>query len=927
VVEKPIQTILGREAELSRLAAFLDAVSERPAALVLEGEAGIGKTTLWLEGVATARVRSYTVLSSRPADSEARLSLAALSDLMEGVLDDVLADLPAPQRHALEVALLRAEEDDVVDQRTISIAFLGALRILSATAPVLLAIDDVQWLDVSSARVLAFAIRRLRTEPLGLLMTFRASEPGALPFPVEVFSELESERVAMGSLSVGALHSIIASRLGIVLPRRDVDRVHAGCAGNPFYALEIARALGNNRPPGPGEPMRLSSDLQQILATRITALPSASRRALLATAALSNPTRQLVAQIISPQSEATCAIEDALEAGVLEDDGQRLRFTHPLLGSIAYSLAWSEERRRMHRLLGSIVDQPEERARHLALASPGADAEVASALDVAARASRARGAPDAAAELAELAEHLTPEEDVEALGSRAIRAGMYYREAGDPTRARTSLERAIDCLPQGHERASALLLLGYIVMDAWSPADSIPILERAREEAGNDPDLLCDVEQGLAWVMYSSGDCAPAASHAWKAMALAELGSDPMMMYEAIGTVAFQESRLGAGIRTDLFDRAPDLPGDADHARTIRGSRWILGVLHLWAGNLETARSVLEEELAGATARGDQNYLIDVVPYLAEVELRSGDWNAAGRHADDAWAAAAMSPPPSPIGPAAEARVLVDAHLGRVDAVRARTREGVEHADRIGARRWALSMLGMLGFLELSLGDAAEAHRRLGPLIQTARECGIGEPALMPFLPDDVEALVLLGELDEAEAVLLPFERKARALDRAWAMAAAARCRGLICGARGDIPAALSYLDRASDEHVRVGQPFEFGRTLLVKGNVQRRGKQKAQARVFLEEALSIFDGLGAVQWSRKTGAALDRLGRRPASVVELTPTEDRVATLVATGMTNKEVAAALFMAERTVEWNLSKVFRKLQVRSRTELARALPPQ
>jgi DNA-binding CsgD family transcriptional regulator len=920
-----MQTIVSREAELSRLAAFLDALSQRPVAFLLEGEAGIGKTTLWLEGVATARARSYTVLSSRPAESEARLSLAALSDLMDGVLDDVLADLAPPQRHALEVALLRAEEDNVVDQRTISIAFLGALRILSAAAPVLLAIDDVQWLDNSSARVLAFAMRRLRSEPLGLLMTFRAGESGTLPFSGEVLSELESERVSLGSLPVGALHSIIATHLGIVLPKRDVDRVHADCAGNPFYALEIARAFEKGRPPRPGEPIRLSSDLQPILATRISALPVASRRALLATAALSNPTRQLVAQTISPQSMAPRAIEDALEAGVLEDDEQRLRFAHPLLGSIAYSLASSEERREMHRLLGAIVDSPEERARHLALASSGPDADVASVLDVAARASRARGAPDAAAELAELAEQMTPQDTIDVAGRRAIRTGMYYREAGDPTRARTSLERAIGRLPHGHERASALLLLGYIVMDTWSPTDSIPILERARAEAGDDPDLLCDVEQGLAWVMYSTGDCALAASHAQEAMTLAQRGSDPVMMYEALGTLAFQESRLGDGIRIDLFDGAPDVPDDAEHSRTIRSSRWILGVLHLWAGDLQTARSVLEEELAGAIARGDQNYLIDVVPYLAEVELRSGDWSAAQRHADDAWEAAAMSPPPSPIGPAAEARVLVNAHLGRVEAVRTGTREGVAHADRIGARRWALSLLGILGFLELSLGDAAEAHRRLGPLIEAAGEYGIGEPALMPFLPDEVEALVLLGEVDGAEAILLPFERKAGALDRAWAMAAAARCRGLISGARGDIPAALSHLERASNEHERVGQPFEHGRTLLVKGDVQRRGKQKAPARASLEQSLSIFDGLGAVQWSKRAGAALDRLGRRPSSFAELTPTEDRVATLVATGMTNKEVAAALFMSERTVEWNLSKVFRKLQVRSRTELARALP--
>ena len=201
---------------------------------------------------------------------------------------------------------------------------------------------------------------------------------------------------------------------------------------------------------------------------------------------------------------------------------------------------------------------------------------------------------------------------------------------------------------------------------------------------------------------------------------------------------------------------------------------------------------------------------------------------------------------------------------------------------------------------------------------------GVREPAYFRIVPDEVEALVALGRLDEAEALLAPFEDAGRNLDRAWAMATGARCRALVFAARGDLQGASAAADEAVRHHDRLPLPFELGRTLLVRGAVQRRAKRKREARDTLTQALEIFEGLGAAAWAERTRAELARIGGRAASSVDLTPTEARVAELVAAGGTNREVADALFVSVHTVEANLKRIYRKLGIRSRTELASTL---
>ena len=258
---------------------------------------------------------------------------------------------------------------------------------------------------------------------------------------------------------------------------------------------------------------------------------------------------------------------------------------------------------------------------------------------------------------------------------------------------------------------------------------------------------------------------------------------------------------------------------------------------------------------------------------------------------------------------------LVEAHLGRADSARLEAGEGMRVAEEAGEILLLIPNLSVLGFLELSLDRPAEADAYLSRALELEQTMGVREPAYFRVVPDEVEALVALGRLDQAEALLAPFEEAGKNLRRAWTIATGARCRALVLAARGDLAGASAAADEAVRVHDDLPLPFELGRTLLVRGAVERRARRKREAR----------DTLTAL-WADKTRAELARIGGRAPSLLALTPTEDKVAALVASGSTNREVAEALFVSVHTVEANLKRIYRKLGIRSRTELASKFPP-
>jgi DNA-binding CsgD family transcriptional regulator len=914
------QGILGREAEVAEITRFIESVEGGPSAFLLDGAAGIGKTTLWNAGVNFAREAGHQVLSSRAAESEARLSYAALGDLLEVELPE----LPVPQQRALDAALLRDEiEGAPPDQRAVSLATLAVLRALAASGPVIIAIDDIQWLDAASVRVLSFAARRLGDEPIRILVAMRSGFGGD-PLGLGRITGSGLHRLRVGPLGEETMIRLLRDHIGEDLAHPILRRLHTVSHGNPFFALEIARALANQTVrPEPGEPLPVPEDLHELLGARLGALPSSAAEAMLVVAAATRPTVDLVLAATPRRDRALAGISDAEEADIVERTGDRIEFTHPLLGSTVYAAASTETRLSLHRRLAKVVLDPEEGARHLALATRGADGNVAEALDAAARHAAGRGAPDAAADLAELARKITPPEDAAGILGRGIQAAVYHFEAGDAARSFALLEEAIANEKSGPDRARILFQLAAI---SWLDLPRVEALcEQALEEAGGEPTLSAAILEHLAWVGIYRGELADAAKHAKASTEHARGIADLTIRGDSLSTFGMVEFLLGRPSEGSMHEalRLQDLAMTEERGGGATGytpSRACYGLQLLWAGHLDASRDVLREELTRFEDQG--RYLVrdELLTYLAEVECRAGNWDLASRHAEEAYEIDVESGRVLGRGHTLFPKALVEAHRGQVDAARRDAEEGLrlcmQNEDLLDASCHG----AVLGFLELSLSDPAAAIERLEPVLWFLEAMGSPEPGVIPCVPDAIEAFIALGELDRAEELLVAHAMKGRAVDRPWALATAARCRGLLAASRGDQPTSMAAFEEAMEHHVRLDMPFELGRSLLALGEAQRRFKQRRAAGGSLRAALETFERVGAPLWAEKARADLARIGGQAAEPGALTPTEQRVAELVAEGRTNREVADSLFVSVKTVEANLSRIFQKLGIRSRREL-------
>ena len=920
--------VVGRDREMAAVAAFLDAVGSGSAGLVLEGAAGIGKTTVWAAGAALAAGRGYTVLSCRPAESEARLSFAALGDLLGGVLEEAVAGLPPPQRRALEVALLLADPGgSPPEQRAVCVAFLSVLRRLSAAGPVVVAVDDLPWLDVPSAAAVEFAVRRLGEARAGLLASARIEGGGrALPAAGTGLPAERVTRLRVGPLPLGAFESAVRASAGAGLSRLTIRRLFDASGGNPFYGLELARALQRaGAEPAPGEPLPVPGDLRGVLGARLAALPAGARDVLLVAACLRSPTAAMLEQAGGPAAPAS--LQAAADQGVVEVEGGRVRFTHPLLASAVYSGTPPGRRREAHRRLGELAPTVEERARHLALSAGGPDENVAAALDQAAQAAAARGAPEVAAELAELAAALTPQDRLSARWRRRSEAGGYLFRAGDTARARRDLEALVAEMPAGRDRAEALLVLAEILWHDVGEPVATQMLEQALGEASASRVLQARIHISLARI---SSDMSETARHAEAGLALAEQLGDPGLAGEALLQKLAADFWAGRGLAVELVERAMELEREARPARVEDRAALALGWCLQVADRFDEARHWFEQALRAAREEGDDSSLPSVLAHLAELECCAGNWPTAERYAAQSWEAGEHVEHRLWGTERRYVRALIDAHLGRVEAARAEAKKGLSVATTAQDPWFVMLLSGVLGFAELTGGNLEQAEASLARAVDLSDRIGLREPVFRVHA-NHIEAVIGLGDLDRAETPLSQLDEWGRATARPWTLATAARCRALLLAARGDADGAVQALEQALRHHQDLAMPFELGRTLLVIGQVQRRAKRKKIAKEHLQRALGIFESLPAPPWAGRARAELSRLGLRPSAPLALTATEERVAALAASGHTNRQVAAALFLSPRTVEDNLARIYRKLGISSRAELgaamARAQPPR
>jgi DNA-binding CsgD family transcriptional regulator len=899
--------IVGRDVELTSLDRFLASSEEGLAALVLEGPPGIGKSTLWLAAVERARALGHLVLATRPAEADSELAHAGLGDLLEHVLDDVLPFLPRPRRRALELALLLEEGPAVeVDPRAIATGVRSALELLSADEPVVVAVDDVQWLDAASAAALAFALHRLEAAPVRLVLARRTGERTAPTRLEHALGDRLVERIAVGPMSVGALHRFLRGRLDHALARQTLLRVHEQAGGNPFFALELARRLGRDF--DPLEPLPVPGSLDELVGDRIARLPRKTRDALALTAALGSPSEQMLRRA----GVTMDVLRPALRSQVVERDGDTIRFTHPLLSSLAYR-GLDEEGRVVHGLAARVALDPLARARHLALSKAVPDARTARSIDAAARLAIERGAAALGAELSEQAVRLTPERAVEARRRRTLASARAHLMAGEWTRARSIATVMRDEAAHGRWRAEALLLLAEIEIDDLA----VPILDEALAEAAGHPDLQARIHSQRAAASRFRRGFADARRDAYVALALADELDDDALRFEALTIVAWLSISVGTdGAEVARMRTIAESRGDESMLRTVEEFEvQMIGR----AGPLDQARVAFKTAIA-RWHEVDELSTSSLMWNLAWVELWSGHWRVAAELAEGARDISLQYGLEKNQDYIPTAWVAL--HRGQFELACSEADRGLELCERqIGFDPPLLRAVG--GIVASWSGDPAGGVELLAVAESQADRLGWREPTQRPWTAEYVEALLALGRIPEAVGVLERWSSDTARLGRPRIEAHVTRCRGLVAAAGGATDEAANLLDEAARRHEKDGEPFARARALLALGTVRRRQLRKRAAREAFEAALAGFEQLGSPPWVERARAELGQIGGRSRET-GLTPAERRVAVLVAAGHTNREVAAELFLGERTVAGHLTRVYAKLGVRSRTELARAL---
>jgi AAA ATPase-like protein len=809
--------LVGREEELGAILRLLDAPEDLPGAAVLPGEAGIGKTTLWLAGIDAAAARGYRILSSRPSEAETQFAFAGLADLLDNAAGDILPELPPIQQRALEAALLLGELEIQADDRAVAAAFLGALRLLAADSPLCLAVDDIQWLDAASLAALRYALARLEHEPAAALLAVRGDVPAWLRRAVP---EERLRTVDVGGLSVGAIQELLRARLDATFPRPTLIRLWETSGGNPFFALEFASALQRRGGAlAPGEELPVPSDLDELLYARLDGLSAAALDAARTVAALADPTAPLVESAVGRRADAGLA--ETFAAQILELDGERLRFSHPLLGSAVAARQTPSRRRSLHARLAKIVPIAEERARHLALATAEPSGEIALILEEAARSAHARGAPVAAAELAEQALRLTPLANVEDARRRLLIAADRHHLAGDSERAIGLLAEARAEAAPGVERAAVLAQLADVQA---GPREAVALCQQALAEAEGNDALEARIRLRLADLMAWGEGLERGVAHAELAARAASRTDDVALRCHALAAHVEWHFRAGRGIPSAEMDEALALERTLREGANVDGPTGTLGWLLVWSADDVPARRLLLELLDGLEAHTDPRSEVWVLWHLGFLDWRAGNWREAERYAAQSMELLTQLGRlmPSDEFPAA----IIAAHRGRIDEARVRATGAIARAETEGIQIGQSGHSWVLGFIELSLGNANGALAYLRRSYEL-RNAFMLEPAQRLELGDLLEALIAAGELDEAGEVLATWQERADALDRAWALAILARSRGLLLAARGDLKGAFASFERALAEHGRSTDPFHHARTLLALGRTQRRAKRR----------------------------------------------------------------------------------------------------
>ncbi len=907
-------------AEMRSVTSFLTAAGTQPSCLVIEGELGIGKTTLWLAAIDRARERGFQVLSAQTGQAESMLAYAAAADLMADVDAAAMEQLPEVQRVALDRVLLRTDPGSLpTNHRVVGTALLSIVEGLARTRSVLLAIDDVQWLDPSSRAVVAFVARRL-TGRIGVVFTEQSNSGLAASTSwLRMRAPDGIDRIRLRPLILGELRELLDEKLSRTFSRPTMTQIAELSGGNPYFALELARTIADEPP---DSDVALPATLAEVVRNRIGRLDNDAREMLLAAACAAQPTVDLLARATgNPVKRTVELLEESESHDIVRIDGNRVRFSHALLSKGIYVDANPSRRRAMHRVLADVEMLPELKARHLALATACADPATLRALDEAAAAAGARGAPIAAAELIESAIRLGGDTQ-----SRRLQAAEHYYHAGDNKKALALLEPTIGQLTPGSHRATALKLLAKILISDGRFEKAADLLQSTLADAADDHALLVQILLLLADALVNTGQYAACLRHTRRAVVLADELDLPRLSCQALAMWVTVNCVCGQGIDKSALQRALELEIhdiDAPYPPIASSaSALVLG----WTGRLDEAREQMRDVRRRCREHGAESLMPFVSLHSTLIEIWCGNFTIAGQLAEDAMERAEHFGGDYALAIAHTLRAVVAAYTGCDSESRTGIQAAMAAAQQCGATGLMQRPIAILGFLEVSLGNYAEALVALQPLIATFDAVPGTEIITASFLPDAVEAMVGIGRLDDAEPFIAALEHNGRRLDRAWMQAVGARCRSMWLAARGDVEGAAQLAQQALLAHERLPMPFERARTELLLGHLMRRKRDRELAAAALHRALDTFDEIGAPLWAKRTRRELNRIRVRPHDDLGLTASEQQVAELAASGMINRDVAAALFISPKTVEHSLSSTYRKLGIHSRAELGQRIRP-
>lgn len=893
---------------------LIDELLTTPSVLLIEGEPGIGKTTVWSTAVAAARSRGITVLSTRAHEAESVAGYAGLGDLLGAVGNDVFTALPPPQQGAIDGVLVRSDSGAVTEPRTVAAAFLSVVTSLAAAGPVLIAIDDLQWVDPSTAFVLGFVTRRLPTG-VGVVATRRTGE-GAQE---GLLQTADTRRITLQPLSLRETADVLEHRVQPRLSRSAVSRIWQISAGNPFYAIELGLAMAR----GASTDADLPPSLSALVEARVGELDPDVGEVLLAAAAVAAPTvDELTAAVGRTTEEVTSLLEEAEAAGIVVIDGNRIGFTHPLLAHGVYTGASPSVRRGMHRRLAAVMDHPERRARHLALGAMSADPETVDALDRAAELARNRGAPAAAAELLDLAIDLGADAP-----ERRIRAAAHHFDSSGAERARTMLEGTITTVERGRVRAAAANLLSTILMTVDGFRSAATVLECYLPEAAADPGLSVTMLMSYAFALMNLGKKKGALRSAEEAVLRAERAGQPALLGRALGLRMMFGFMAGRGVDRADLRRSLRLDDGATTGPAVLQPRVQRALLRGWIGDLDTAVDELRAIQQRRLDDGDESESVFIAYHLGLLAIWRGEFDAAAGIAQGAIDSARYLEGDIATVTGLTIQSILHAFAGRVDDARACAEAGLDASTRTEGTELTGFLIAGLGFLEVSVGDHAAALKVLQPLVDVwLSDPDYSEIIVAWGVSDAVEAMVRQGQSSHAERLTAAIERNGARLDRPWMLAMGGRCRGMLLAASGDVAGAVAALESAMLHHDRVAMPFERARSQLILGGLRRRLRQRQIAATDLQTALLEFERLNTPLWAERARTELSRV-TAPSRVTVLTATEQRVAALAAEGLTNRGIASALAISPKTVDVHLGKIYRKLGIHSRTELARWLSSQ